>query len=387
MPARSLFPTLGLYVHVPFCARRCPYCDFAVTPNARPQQITDYVAALRAELKGALRRHTATDARPISTVFFGGGTPTELSPADLAGLMDLVRDGADLASDAEVTIEGNPETLDAAKLAGLRDAGFNRLSLGAQSFDDTALQSLGRQHRSYDIVRVVAEARAAAWENLSLDLIYAVPGQARAAWQETLQRALELEPEHVSCYALTIEEGTPFGRRVESGTLLPMADDAHADLMADADAALGSAGLGRYEISNWARSGLESRHNQNYWRGGDYLAAGCGAHGHLGGLRWWNERDTQKYIDTIESEGTARSGEEVLSARQRWNEIVMLGVRTKEGFAPAASRQFGLDARAEWNGALSRLVEQGVVNDDGDRLVLTDGAFAVADAVAARLLV
>jgi len=387
MPARSLFCTLGLYVHVPFCARRCPYCDFAVTPNARPQQITDYVAVLRTELDGALRRHAVTDARPISTVFFGGGTPTELHPADLAGLLNLVREGATLAPDAEVTIEGNPETLDAAKLAALRDAGFNRLSLGAQSFDDLALRTLGRQHRAADIVRVMQQARAGGWEDLSLDLIYAVPGQNYDAWCETLQRTLELEPEHVSCYALTIEEGTPFGRRVSNGTLLPLEDDAHADLMSAADAALGVGGLERYEISNWARPGRESRHNQNYWRGGDYLAAGCGAHGHLGGLRWWNERDTAKYIDTIIREGAARVGEEELSPRQRWNEIVMLGVRTREGFAASTSRQFGLDARMEWNGALARLVEQGVVSDDGDRLVLADNAFAVADAVAARLLV
>jgi oxygen-independent coproporphyrinogen-3 oxidase len=196
-----------------------------------------------------------------------------------------------------------------------------------------------------------------------------------------------LEPEHIWCYALTIEEGTPFGKRVARGTLLPLADDVHADLMDDADTALRAAGLERYEISNWARSGKESSHNQNYWRGGDYLAAGCGAHGHRGGVRWWNERDTQKYIDLVLQGQSPRAGDEKLSPRQRWNEIVMLGVRTREGFAPSQSAVFGLDARAEWNGALSNLLGQGILREDGEQLVLSQQAFAIADAVAAQLLV
>ena len=386
MPARSLFNHLGLYIHVPFCARRCPYCDFAVTPNARPQQIERYVSALRTELASALDAHAADDGRPISTIFFGGGTPTELSAEELSGLVQLVRASTFLAADAEISIEANPETLDAHKLAALRGAGFNRLSLGVQGFDDAALKTLGRQHRAEDTVRVVNEAREAGWDNISLDLIYAVPGQTRESWRNTLARALELSPQHVSCYALTIEEGTPFARRAAEGSLLPLHDDDHADLMADADAQLRAAGLERYEISNWAHPGFACRHNQNYWRGGDYLAAGCGAHGHRGGLRFWNERDAEKYTQLVASGKSARAGEEKLSSRQRWNEIVMLGVRTREGFSPSQSEKFGLDARAEWNGTLSKLVEQCVVRDVQDRLVLHDDAFAVADAVAAKLI-
>jgi oxygen-independent coproporphyrinogen-3 oxidase len=372
---------------VPFCARRCPYCDFAVTPNARPQLVEQYVMALRRELQLVLSNHAAHDNRPISTVFFGGGTPTELTSTELGGLLQLVRENSNLTHDAEISTEANPENLSAQMLAELRVAGFNRLSLGVQSLDDDALKTLGRVHRAADIEKVVKNARAAGWENISLDLIYAVPGQSRAAWQNTLQRAFELEPEHLSAYALTIEGETNFARRVQSGSLIPLDDDSHADLMNDVDNTARAAGLGRYEVSNWARDGRECRHNQNYWRGGDYLAAGCGAHGHVNGHRWWNERDTKNYVQHILSKGVARCDEEWLSARQRWNEIVMLGVRTREGFAPARSQEFGFDARTEWNGALLKLIEQGIVLEANGHLVLADDAFAVADAVARRLMV
>lgn len=380
------FPSLGLYLHVPFCARRCPYCDFAVTPNARPQLVEDYVAALKRELKSVLAHHATQDNRPISTVFFGGGTPTELSSAELGGLIQLVRDNANVAHDVEISTEANPENLSAQMLTELRAAGFNRLSLGVQSFDDAALQILGRVHRAADAECVVKNARVAGWENISLDLIYAVPGQSRDSWQNTLQRAFALAPEHLSAYALTIEGETNFARRVGRGDLIPLDDDSHADLMNDVEEAARAAGLRRYEVSNWARAGRECRHNQNYWRGGDYLAAGCGAHGHIDGHRWWNERDTKTYVAHILNQGAARCDEEWLSPRQRWNEIVMLGVRTREGFSLARSRTFGFDARAEWNGALSKLEEQGVVREAGGYLVLADEAFAVADAVAARLM-
>ncbi|HEX8550731.1 MAG TPA: radical SAM family heme chaperone HemW [Abditibacteriaceae bacterium] len=381
----ALFSTVGLYLHVPFCARRCPYCDFAVTPNARPALVADYIAALHAELQRTLAEHARTDARPISTIFFGGGTPTELAPEELGAFVQQVRDNATLAVDTEISLEGNPENLDQAKLAALRAVGFNRLSLGAQSFDDQALQTLGRVHRAADIERVFSQARAAGWNNISLDLIYAVPGQSRASWRETLRRALALEPEHLSAYALTIEGETNFARRLERGELIPLDDDAHADLMQDADEATAEAGIARYEVSNWAQTGRECRHNQNYWRGGDYLAAGCGAHGHCNGVRWWNERDTKSYVLKVLSQESARAGEEILTARQRWNEIVMLGLRTRDGVAVSLAEKFGFDARSEWNGALSNLVERGVVRDKDDRLVLAPEAWAIADAVAARL--
>ena len=377
--------SVGFYIHVPFCARRCPYCDFAVEPNARPQLVSSYVAALRKDIQTVLQQHAQEDNRPISTIFFGGGTPTELSSRELGDLVSLIRNNATLLEDAEVSIEGNPENLDTTKLNELRAAGFNRLSLGAQSFDDDALKTLGRVHRAEDVERVFQEARAAGWDNISLDLIYAVPNQSRASWRETLARALALKPEHLSAYALTIEGETNFARRVARGDLIPLDDDAHADLMQDADEFAAGHQLGRYEVSNWGRAGRECRHNENYWRGGDYLAAGCGAHGHRDGVRWWNERDAKKYIELIQNESSPREGEEHLSARERWNEIVMLGVRTRAGFVPDDARIFGIDARREWNGTLSELAQRGVVREENGCLKLMPEAMAVADAVAARL--
>ena len=379
--------SVGFYIHVPFCARRCPYCDFAVEPNARPQLVSDYVAALRKDIETVLSEHAREDRRPIATIFFGGGTPTELSSRELGELVSLVKSNATLLEDAEISIEGNPENLDTTKLCELREAGFNRLSLGAQSFDDAALKTLGRVHRAEDVERVFRQARAAGWDNISLDLIYAVPNQSRASWRETLARALAMQPEHLSAYALTIEGETNFARRVARGDLIPLDDDAHADLMNDADEFAASHQLERYEVSNWARAGRECRHNENYWRGGDYLAAGCGAHGHCNGVRWWNERDAKKYIERVEGEVGPREGEEHLSARERWNEIVMLGVRTRAGFVPDDARHFGIDARREWNGTLSDLTRRGVVREENGCLKLMPEAMAIADAVAARLTI
>jgi Coproporphyrinogen III oxidase and related Fe-S oxidoreductases len=214
-------------------------------------------------------------------------------------LLERIFESNTVAADAEVTIEANPENLNPVKLKALRAAGFNRLSLGVQSLDDEALRYLGRAHRAADVERVVCEAREAGWDNISLDLIYAVPQQNREAWQRTLRQSVRLPLTHISCYSLTIESSTPFGKRAARGTLLPVCDDAQADQMQDAQEILEAAGMMRYEISNYARPGFESVHNQNYWFGGDYLAAGCGAHGHKDGLRWWNERDAARYVELV----------------------------------------------------------------------------------------
>ena len=379
----------AFYIHIPFCARRCPYCDFAIHIGASDDFRAAYVAVLRREISNALRAQSERENSAITSIYFGGGTPTELSDDDLTGLLHLIFEKGEVAPQAEITLEANPENLTPARLQTLRAAGFNRLSLGAQSFENDALKMLGRRHAPRDIERVVAQAREANWPQVSLDLIYAVPGQSRAAWQQTLARAVELQLDHISCYALTIESGTPFARRVEKGRLVPIEDDLQADFMSDAMEILSAAGLFHYEVSNYARLGFESQHNLNYWRGGDYLAAGCGAHGHRAGHRYWNERSATLYREKMQNEGTALVGEEFLSVAERMSELVLLGLRLREGLAlDKASALLNFDVRGALQQSKSweMLTSQGILREENDILYLNPNSWPIADAVAAHLL-
>ena len=376
----------GIYVHIPFCARRCPYCDFAVTINARADFRAAYVEALTRELRTELR---ARDVR-FDTVFFGGGTPTELSAQTLNGVLQTIRDSGKLANNAEIALEANPENLDLAYLCELRAGGWNRLSLGAQSFSTSTLEKFGRAHAPDRIDQVVVAARAAGFDNISLDLIYGEGFTSLPAWRETLRRALALNVPHLSCYSLTIEPGTHFGHLAARGLLEAPTDDAQADLMDAATEILGAAGLERYEVSNWARAGFECRHNLNYWRGGDYLAAGCGAHGHWNGRRHWNVRDAKTYIARMSASSShvhAREGEETLDARERLSERVALGVRCREGFDldDLASR-LDLDARALLQDGLEFLTQAGALHQSGARVSPLPHSLAIADGMALRLL-
>lgn len=385
----------GLYVHLPFCARRCPYCDFAVHIGADDDFRRAYLAALRTELQSTLSAHAKQggekDGTAISTIFFGGGTPTAIGARALNDLLLFVRDHVEVESDAEISLEGNPEDGSPAEYEALLSGGWNRLSLGAQSFDDAVLKTLGRRHTSSQVEAVIGAAKSVGWHNISLDLIYAVPNQTTQSWQATLDRAISLEAQHLSCYSLTIEPGTTFARRVERKQLMPLEDDAQAEFMDMARSTLDGAGFGRYEVSNWARPGFECRHNCNYWRGGDYLACGCGAHGHRAGHRWWNERAAPRYIERMQTVGSARAGEESLSSYERLEEQVMLGLRWREGFdLKALSQTLQLDARGALNGRLEDLLARGVLeacDASGERIHLPQNKWAVADAVVRQLLV
>lgn len=377
---------LGLYIHIPFCARRCPYCDFAIIAGAKNEFVHAYVAALRTELESTLQAVQGS-GRELTSIFFGGGTPSYLAGEVLASLLARIRENYPIASNAEITLEANPEDATPEKLRVLRDAGWNRISFGAQSFAADELKFLGRRHDASQIEYSIETARAAGFENVSLDCIYALPNQTLTQWQSTLRRVVELEVPHVSCYSLTIEEGTAFGRRAERGVLLPMVDDAQAEMMQAAHEILEDAGLERYEISNYARIGFRSIHNENYWCGGDYLACGNGAHGHWDGRRWWNERDPVRYVKRMKNDGTAVADQEVLSPRQRLDEIVMLGLRMRAGFSlEEASAKAGCDVSKKWNGVLNELVSGKVLQLHAGRVRLSPDAIPVADAVAARLL-
>lgn len=354
---------IGLYLHIPFCARRCPYCDFAV--HIGPALHHKYLRALQSELKQTLDAHFKRFPNDVlGTIFCGGGTPTSIGANGLNTLLHTIRDHAPLDSQAEITLEGNPEDASPEMFGALRSAGWNRLSLGVQSLDDGVLQVLGRRHSRAQVEAAVAQARSAGFENLNLDLIYAVPGQDLGSWRETLSRALELKVPHLSCYSLTIEAGTDFGRRVAKKTMSEVEDDTQAAFMEAAHQVLESGGLSRYEVSNYARRGLECEHNLRTWRGGNYLACGNGAHGHLDGHRWWNVRSTPLYIEGIESGRGARAGEEFLSARQRLDELVMMGLRLREGFdLEEVSQRAGCNA----GHIIGRKIERGVARGDLER--------------------
>ena len=319
--------TAGLYVHVPFCLTRCGYCDFNAYAGLG-HLASRYVGALEAE--AGLWAEDWRGER-FGSVFLGGGTPTTLDQGDLGNLLALLRERFDMDPGAEVTIEANPDTVDAAKLAALLAAGFTRLSMGAQSFDQRVLDALERVHGPAAVRRAFAAARAAGHTNVNLDLIYGANGETLASWRATLEETIALGPEHVSAYALTIEPATPLGRKVGSG-LVPAPDpDLQADMFELACELLGEAGYLHYEVSNWALPGFECRHNLGYWRKQPYLGLGAGAHSFRDRSRWWNVRPPGEYLDMVESGVRPIGGEERLSPKDERLEEVFLKLRILEG--------------------------------------------------------
>jgi oxygen-independent coproporphyrinogen-3 oxidase len=363
----------GVYVHVPFCAARCGYCDFnTYTPGelgatTSPQA---YLDAALAEVRLARRVLGATDL-PVQTVFFGGGTPTLLPAADLGRVLRAVDAEFGLAPGAEVTSEANPESVGPACLSALRGAGVNRLSVGMQSAVPHVLEVLDRQHTPGQPEAVVRQARAVGFDSVSLDLIYGAPGESVPDWKTSLAAAVAAEPDHVSAYALVVEEGTALARRVARGEVPAPDDDDLADKYAVADEVLSAAGYAWYEVSNWARPGHECRHNLGYWQGADWWGIGPGAHSCISGVRWWNRRHPAGYAARLAAGRSPAQGREVLSAEDRRIEDVLLAVRLAAGF-PAAG--------------LGELVDDGLVTVAGSRAVLTLRGRLLADAVVRRLL-
>ena len=355
-----------MYVHIPFCAARCDYCDFA-TWTDRSHLIDTYVDACVADLA---QRHAAGYPRATS-VFFGGGTPSLLVADQLVRILDAI----DRTDDAEVTVECNPDSVDAAKLTAYRRGGVNRLSFGVQSMSAHVLAALGRTHDPENVARAVALAREAQFERVNVDLIYGTPGESAADWRATLDGAIALEVEHVSAYALTIEPATPLGRRVAAGAAAPD-DDVQADAYLLAESRLGAAGLEWYEVSNWARPGEECRHNLLYWSEGEYLGVGCAAHGHTAGRRWWNVRTPERYIAAIEAGTSAEAGSEQLEPAPRAEEACALALRTRHG-APVAEAATPV---------VEELATAGFLRRVDDRVVLTTHGRLVASDVTARLL-
>ena len=369
---------LALYIHIPFCASKCAYCDFASFPG-REGEWSRYFDVLGREMEGW---RPALEGREIATVFFGGGTPTLVPAESIAGTLERARTLAPFAPDAEITLEGNPGTLTPEKLAAYRAAGVNRLSLGAQSFDDGLLRSLGRIHTAAQIGQAVAMARAAGFENVSLDLMYALPGQTEAQWRDTLDAAVALGVEHISAYSLIVEEGTPMAARVASGAAVPPDDDAVNALQRLATRRLAEAGYERYEISNYARPGRACRHNRVYWDRGEYLGLGCAAHSLFDGCRFSNPPSLDAYLA-----GDRRRDVRRLTPEDAMEETLMLSTRTARGLDLAAWRgEFGGDFASGREAALARLARAGYIAVEGGFLRLTERGMEVQDAVVLALL-
>ena len=354
---------LGFYLHVPYCATRCGYCDFNTYTAAELHgsggvlaSRDTYAAVLTEEIRLA-RKVLGDDPRPVRTVFVGGGTPTLLAADDLVRMLAAIRTEFGLADDAEVTTEANPESVDPAYLATLREGGFNRVSFGMQSARAHVLRVLDRRHTPGRPERCVAEAHAAGFERVNLDLIYGTPGESDADWRASLDAAIGAGPDHVSAYALIVEEGTRLARRIRRGEVPMTDDDEHADRYLIADEVLSAAGFRWYEVSNWATSeAARCRHNELYWRGADWWGAGPGAHSHVGGVRWWNVRHPGTYAARLAAGRSPGAGREVLTAEDRRVERVLLELRLADGCPLSVLRPDGLEAarRACEDGLLAR---------------------------------
>ncbi|MCU1417919.1 MAG: coproporphyrinogen oxidase [Schumannella sp.] len=376
----------GVYVHVPFCRVRCGYCDFNTytADEIRGVKQSDYAGQALAEIAQAagVLAVTGAPSRAVSTVFFGGGTPTLLPVADLAALLAGIRSTWGLQPGAEVTTEANPDSVDERSLAELAEAGFTRISFGMQSAVPHVLATLERTHDPERIPLVVEWARAAGLQ-VSLDLIYGTPGESAADWQASLDLALAQHPDHISAYALIVEKGTKLARQISRGEVPAPDDDLAADLYEQADATLEAAGYHWYEVSNWATDASHrSRHNLAYWTGEDWWGVGPGAHSHVGGVRWWNVKHPAAYAERLAAGVSPAAGRETLDAETRSVETVLLGSRLADGLPVAALADPG-------RAAVAGLIADGLIDGRAaiaGRVVLTLRGRLLADAVVRRLL-
>ncbi len=378
--------SFALYVHIPYCLAKCPYCDFNSYAVARwPEQ--RYLAALLGEM-GRRAEEPPWRGTPAKTLFFGGGTPSLFAPESIEAILDRADSLFGIESGAEITLEANPGTVDRAKLEGLRRAGVNRLSVGAQSFRPATLETLGRNHDADQTRQAVRLARRAGFEQLNLDLIYAVPGQTSDDVVRDVREAVALEPDHVSAYCLTFEPGTQFHSLMKSGRLLPPSADREADFLGAVNRELASSAFERYEISNYARPGCQARHNLAYWRAEPYLGLGAGAHsfGPAGGRwrRWWNERSPERYCEAVLG-GAARlaeTGEEWPEGRGLAGEFVFLNLRLQRGFALLDfERRTGCSFGDLFSSEAARLVDAGLLRIAEGRVRLTERGLELADSV------
>jgi len=376
-----------LYIHIPFCLRKCPYCAFV--SHESTGDLGNYPKLLLEEMRLAARE--ATPQKPLQSIYFGGGTPSLLEPAQVSRVIAEADRLFGLSAQAEITLEANPGTVDSERLAGFLGAGVNRLSLGVQSFADHLLETLGRIHSAQQARDAFSAARSAGFANIGIDLINALPGQTGQMWQEDLLQALQLAPEHISVYGLSVEEQTPFAERyVEDSPLLPD-DELAASMFEKADTLLTAGGYEHYEIANYARPGFRSRHNNGYWQRDGYLGLGAGAHSFLRnehyGIRVANTPDIDKYSATIQAGGLAREDVTFLSREDAMAEFMFLGLRLADGVEFSTFEQeFGVSPESVYATVFNELVTAGLLKRINNSVSLTRRGMLLSNPVFARFL-
>ncbi len=380
---------VSIYIHIPFCLRRCPYCDFnTYALTSIPEK--EYVSALLSELDFRASQE-AWKERTVETVYFGGGTPTLFKPSSIKQITEAISVLFHLSPDAEICMEANPGTIDPDNLNGYRAAGINRISIGAQSFDSDLLRVLGRIHSSEDIVNGVTAAKDAGFDNIGIDLMYGIPNETLEQLQNDLRQAIHLDPKHISVYGLTLEKGTPFYQRFKKGDLEIPNEDTIMAMMSEVNVFLPSCGYKRYEISNYAERGYEAKHNLVYWDGGDYLGIGAGAHSLLvnyqevqkiSAIRWSNHALPNKYIKLAVAHGQAQNWHEELSQKELMFEFFFLGLRKIDGvFNRDFEKHFNYSISGLYGATIEILNDQNLISWNGENLKLTNRGLQLADSV------
>lgn len=361
-----------IYVHVPFCRRRCSYCDFSIAVRSSVP-VDEYLSALRAELN--LRHPADTGAWTADTLYFGGGTPSRLGADGVTRMLEILRDRIELAPNAEVTLEANPEDITPDAIAVWRAAGINRLSIGVQTFDDRLLQWMHRVHTAEQSVTAIETARDGGIDNLSIDLIFAAPTEINRSWERDLERAVELRPSHLSLYGLTVEPSTPISRWRDHGAVVEAPEEGYEEEFLTSHRVLTGAGFRHYEVSNYALGDNVSRHNSNYWKGVPYAGLGPSAHGFDGSVRRWNERAYNRWVSLLDSGVDPIAGSETLTPENRQAEHVYLSLRTDTG----------VDVDESEMARIERWIEAGWATREGRRVRLTALGWLRLDSLAADL--
>ena len=373
----------ALYIHWPFCLRKCPYCDF----NSHVRDSVDHSGWQAALLADMAHEAEAAGGEPLDSIFLGGGTPSLMPPPLVAALLAQAERLWGFSEDIEITLEANPSSVEASRFAGLADAGVNRVSLGLQALDDTALQFLGRLH-DVDEGLAALDIAQSRFDRVSFDLIYARPGQSEAAWHSELNRALGFGTGHLSLYQLTIEPGTRFATLLREGSLVPLDEDACADQFALTRELTAAAGLPAYEVSNHARCGEESRHNRTYWRYQDYAGIGPGAHGRRGGLATVRHRKPENWLEAVACQGNGIAEVRVLGGGEQASEALLMGLRLAEGIdLTGLGNRFGVRPDELCNPAkVAFYASQGLLWQQGPRIGVTDSGIAVLDALLGEIV-
>ncbi|MEW6076861.1 MAG: radical SAM family heme chaperone HemW [Thermodesulfobacteriota bacterium] len=381
MSSSFIHQPAGIYIHVPFCRKKCAYCDFY---SLTDQSLIDaYVTALKKEAAMVL----SEKAMAVDTIYFGGGTPSVLNLNQITEIISLINLLSNIYTDSEITVEVNPESAGREWLKAVREAGVNRVSIGIQSFDDNALAFLGRIHSAGRGLEAVAAARSAGFDNIGLDIIYGLPGQTRTDLEADLSRAIALAPEHISCYLLTMETGTPLEGALRRKAFVPLSDARQSDLFLAAAEVLTANGYLHYEISNFAcRPETRSRHNTKYWQRVPYAGLGPAAHSYTGSVRYWNVRDVSDYVERLSADRSPRQADELLTARQKMMESLYLGLRLAEGLEiDAFNREFSTDFQILFAPVLAEHRSTGMLEMAQGRCRLSTRGMLFHETIAAEL--